>query len=110
MSTTTVGPGRGASSHGFGRSRKLRFSVISPTIWADTDIEHGPATHPYESSDASSWQKALFTHSNRAFFDASGQIGRAHVSTPVTNATLVCRLLLANHNIIHTYLDIIHTT
>src|SRR3546814_1007249 len=30
------------------------------------------------------------------------QIGRAHVRTPVTNAHLVCRLLLENKNKIHT--------
>src|SRR3546814_9168789 len=29
-----------------------------------------------------------------AFYDQSHQIGRAHVCTPVTNAHLVCRLLL----------------
>src|SRR3546814_979224 len=29
---------------------------------------------------------------------AEKQIGRAHVCTPVTNAPLVCRLLLANKN------------
>src|SRR3546814_4912695 len=30
---------------------------------------------------------------------AEGKIGRAHVCTPVTNAHLVCRLLLENKNI-----------
>src|SRR3546814_7118506 len=29
------------------------------------------------------------------------QIGRAHVRTPVTNAHLVCRLLLVKHTMIH---------
>src|SRR3546814_4419577 len=34
---------------------------------------------------------------------AAGQIGRAHVCTPVTNAHLVCRLLLENkQQTIHT--------
>src|SRR3546814_6206026 len=32
--------------------------------------------------------------------DAAGEIGRAHVCTPVTNAHLVCRILLATTTII----------
>src|SRR3546814_2746328 len=31
-----------------------------------------------------------------------GEIGRAHVCTPVTNAQLVCRLLLEKHNTLNT--------
>src|SRR3546814_8066389 len=35
--------------------------------------------------------------------DAAGKIGRAHVWTPVTNAHLVCRLLLEKKNITYTF-------
>src|SRR3546814_3802481 len=35
------------------------------------------------------------THIQEEEFARLGQIGRAHVRTPVTNAHLVCRLLLA---------------
>src|SRR3546814_4281103 len=42
--------------------------------------------------DAMQGQDAVNTA--RAFADALPQIGRAHVCTPVTNAHLVCRLLL----------------
>src|SRR3546814_5143695 len=39
-----------------------------------------------------------FSAEHRADDDMNTQIGRAHVSTPVTNAHLVCRLLLENKN------------
>src|SRR3546814_5043283 len=35
--------------------------------------------------------------------DIRSEIGRAHVCTPVTNAHIVCRLLLANTNSTNTY-------
>src|SRR3546814_6633211 len=37
-----------------------------------------------------------FTHRQARDFLAGAEIGRAHVRTPVTNAHLVCRLLLDN--------------
>src|SRR3546814_8954265 len=40
-------------------------------------------------------------HSGNKLFDL--QIGRAHVCTPVTNAHLVCRLLLDKKNIIYIF-------
>src|SRR3546814_942165 len=41
-----------------------------------------------------------FTEELRAFSEMHFEIGRAHVGTPVPNAPLVCRLLLAKQNII----------
>src|SRR3546814_5873284 len=40
--------------------------------------------------------------SETCYPDAGDQIGRAHVRTPVTNAHLVCRLLLEKKNLLQT--------
>src|SRR3546814_6128057 len=42
------------------------------------------------------WGVALQAYDPWAKADVAGEIGRGHVGTPVTNAHLVCRLLLEN--------------
>src|SRR3546814_6881936 len=51
-------------------------------------------------------QSAARTHTGPRAATRAQQIGRAHVCTPVTNAQLVCRLLLEKKKKKHIYLTI----
>src|SRR3546814_10351940 len=59
--------------------RRYPVEIVAGEVWID--IADPPA-------------EAVAAAALDALRDSFGQIGRAHVSTPVTNAHLVCRLLL----------------
>src|SRR3546814_2892812 len=72
-------------------SRKTRITHAGLLTDILDELEAGPSRN--------SWKRLILVAPRLAFLDklmARGwQIGRAHVLTPVTNAHLVCRLLLA---------------
>src|SRR3546814_8559679 len=77
-----------------GRSRAvaggLRFSVAGRSRRADRAVGDGSA----EASRVGAVSVVSAGNVGASFASAIREIGRAHVGTPVTNAHIVCRLLL----------------
>src|SRR3546814_2753349 len=83
-------------------NRKIRFySAGSSECFGDAgDVPSDESTafrprSPYAAAKATAfWEVANYREAYGLFACTGIQIGRAHVCTPVTNAHLVCRLLL----------------
>src|SRR3546814_9056078 len=64
---------------------------------------HEVYVHHYYDSGPAAYREPIIVGQGSAYGCDRSQIGRAHVCTPVTNAHLVCRLLLEKQNITQNY-------
>src|SRR3546814_9946494 len=81
------------TGHGF---RAMASTRLNEMGWAPDVIERQLA-HAERNKVRAAYNRAQYMAERRQMMQA-WEIGRAHVCTPVTNAHLVCRLLLEQKN------------